>query len=132
MLEDTFGTWPKAAPYARVPEPLVKKAPTVVTVETPDKANAALFGDLALSINDESSEFGATSVATFLLGEGATSRLWKRIRERDGLSYGVYCVRRLEFLRAQLDAQRACDLRARRIARVSPRRSNEEFSARRA
>jgi len=90
VLEDTFGTWQKAAPYARVPEPLVKKAPTVVTVETPDKANAALFGDLALSINDESSEFGATSVATFLLGEGATSRLWKRIRERDGLSYGVY------------------------------------------
>jgi len=65
VLEDTFGTWQKAAPYARVPEPLVKKAPTVVTVETPDKANAALFGDLALSINDESSEFGATSVATF-------------------------------------------------------------------
>ena len=73
-----------------MPDPFVKKAPTVATVETPDKANAALFGDLSLSINDESSEFGATTVASFLLGEGATSRLWKRIRERDGLSYGVY------------------------------------------
>jgi hypothetical protein len=52
----------------------VKKAPTVVTVETPDKANAAVFGDLSLSINDSSSDFGATSVASFLLGEGATSR----------------------------------------------------------
>ncbi len=89
-LEDAFGTWTKAAPYARIPDPFVKKAPTVATVETPDKANAALFGDLSLSINDESSDFGATTVASFLLGEGATSRLWRRIRERDGLSYGVY------------------------------------------
>jgi zinc protease len=59
-------------------------------VETPDKANAALFGDLSMAISDESSDYGAASIASFLLGEGATSRLWKRIRERDGLSYGVY------------------------------------------
>jgi zinc protease len=90
VLEQSFGTWGKAAPYARIPEPFVKKPPAVATVETPDKANAALFGDLSLSINDESSDFGATTLASFLLGESATSRLWRRIRERDGLSYSVY------------------------------------------
>jgi zinc protease len=90
VLEQAFGTWGKAAPYARIPDPYVKKPPTVATVETPDKANAALFGDLALSVNDESPDYAPTTVASFLLGEGATSRLWKRIRERDGLSYGVY------------------------------------------
>ena len=84
-----FCTWPKAAPFARVPEPYVKKAPTVLTFETPDKANAALFGDFAMSISDESSDYGATSVATMIIGETASSRLWKRIRESEGLSYGV-------------------------------------------
>jgi zinc protease len=90
VLAESFGTWPKAAPYTRIPEPLVKKAPTVLTFETPDRANAALFGDLALSINDESVDYGATAVASFILGETGSSRLWKRIREREGLSYGVY------------------------------------------
>jgi zinc protease len=90
VLEDAFGTWGKAAPFARIPDPLVKKPPTVATVETPDKANAALFGDLSLSINDESSDYAPMTVASYLLGEGATSRLWRRIRERDGLSYSVY------------------------------------------
>ncbi|MCC6868132.1 MAG: insulinase family protein [Burkholderiales bacterium] len=91
VLEKAFGAWPKAeAAYLRVPEPLVKKAPTVVTIETPDKANAALAGELALAANDEAADWGATALATYLLGGGQTSRLWKRIRERDGLSYGTY------------------------------------------
>ncbi len=90
VLEASLGTWQKAAPYARIPDPLVARAPTVVTLETPDKANAALYGGLSMAINDDSADFGAARVAQFLLGEGATSRLWKRIREKDGLSYGVY------------------------------------------
>ncbi|MEO8754200.1 MAG: pitrilysin family protein [Casimicrobiaceae bacterium] len=90
ILAESFGTWRKAAPYSRVPEPMVKKPPTVITFETPDKANAALSGDLSLSINDESGDYGATAVASYVLGETGSSRLWKRIRERDGLSYGVY------------------------------------------
>jgi zinc protease len=64
----------------------------VITLETPDKANAAFLGDLALAINDESADFGATAVASFILGETGSSRLWKRIREREGLSYGVRSI----------------------------------------
>lgn len=91
VLEKEFGTWarPKTA-YARVPQPLVKKAPTVVTVETPDKANAAMFGDLAVAASDEATDYGALALASYMLGGSATSRLWKRIREKEGLSYGTY------------------------------------------
>jgi zinc protease len=89
-LAQAFGDWRSATPYARVPEPLVAKAPTTITLETPDKANATVFGDLALAINDESGDYGATVVASAILGELTGSRLWKRIREREGLSYGVY------------------------------------------
>jgi zinc protease len=89
-LAQAFGNWRSATPFARVPEPLVAKAPTTITLETPDKANATVFGDLALAINDESSDYGATVVASAILGEMSGSRLWKRIREQEGLSYGVY------------------------------------------
>ncbi len=91
VLEKEFGTWRKAkAAYARVPEPFVKKAPTVRTIETPDKANAALYGDLAIAASDEAADYGAAALASYMLGGSASSRLWKRIRERDGLSYGAY------------------------------------------
>jgi zinc protease len=90
VLEESFGSWPKAAPHARLPNPLVKKAPAMLVLETPDKANASLSGGLALAINDESPDFGPTAIASYILGEGGSARLWKRIRERDGLSYGVY------------------------------------------
>lgn len=90
LLAETLGTWRSAKAYVRVPEPLVRRAPTIVLVETPDKANAALFGSLALPVSDESSEYAAAVVASAIVGESGSSRLWKRIRERDGLSYGVY------------------------------------------
>ncbi|MEO8507503.1 MAG: pitrilysin family protein [Betaproteobacteria bacterium] len=90
LLAETLSTWRSAAAYVRVPDPLVRKAPTVVLVETPDKANAALFGSLALPVSDESKEYAAATVASAIVGESGSSRLWKRIRERDGLSYGVY------------------------------------------
>ena len=89
VLNDAFGTWRSATPYARVPQPLVAKSPTAVTLETPDKANAALFADLALPVNDGAGDFAAVAVASAIVGETGSSRLWKRIRERDGLSYGV-------------------------------------------
>ena len=104
VLAESFGTWPKAAPYARVPEPLVKKAPTVLTFETPDQANAALFGDLALSINDESADYGATAVASFILGEtGELAAVEAHPRARR-LELRCLLVRRLELVRAQLHA----------------------------
>lgn len=91
LLEKEFGTWRKAkAAYARIPEPLVKKAPTVVTIETPDKANAALSGDLAVPANDAAADYGATAIAIHAMGGSGSSRLWKRIREREGLSYGTW------------------------------------------
>jgi zinc protease len=36
--------------------------------------------------------YPALTLANFILGSGGDSRLWKRIREREGLSYGVWTV----------------------------------------
>ena len=90
LLEELFGTWRSAAPYSRVPKPLVVKRAMEIREETPDKANAVLAGELALPINDTSPDFAALRVANYILGGSPSSRLWERIRQRDGLSYGVY------------------------------------------
>jgi zinc protease len=88
--EKLFGDWKSPAPFVRVPDPLVAKPAKTILLETPDKANAALFGEVALALNDESPDYPALSIATFILGDTGSSRLWKRIREKEGLSYGVY------------------------------------------
>jgi len=89
QLATLFGGWKSPAPFTRVPEPLVAKPARVVTLETPDKANAALQGEIALALNDASPDYPAAMVAAYVLGDPGTSRLWQRVRERDGLSYSI-------------------------------------------
>ena len=89
QLPALLGTWTSPASYTRVPEPLVAKRPTTVTLATPDKANAAMQGEIALALNDASADYAAASVSAYILGDLGTSRLWRRVREQDGLSYSV-------------------------------------------
>lgn len=89
LLQEQFGAWTSREPYARVLEPLVAKRPTEIRAETPDKAGAALSGELSLPVNDTSPDYPALMVANFILGDSPNSRLWERIRQREGLSYEV-------------------------------------------
>jgi len=89
QLGTLFGAWKSPMAFTRVPEPLVAKPARVVTLETADKANAAMQAELALPLNDASADYPAASVAAYILGDLGTSRLWKRVREQDGLSYSV-------------------------------------------
>jgi zinc protease len=61
----------------------------VLTDRTPDKANAMLMGRLPLQINDMSDDLPALMVADRILGASTESRIPDRVRERDGLSYGI-------------------------------------------
>jgi len=89
LLAELFGTWKSEMPYTRVPDPLVAKPARTLTLETPDKANATVLGELALPLNDLSADYPAMSVASLILGDTGNSRLWQRVREKEGLSYGV-------------------------------------------
>jgi len=42
-----------------------------------------------LALNDESPDYASFTLANRMLGQGGSSRLWKRIREGEGLSYNV-------------------------------------------
>ncbi|MEO9067300.1 MAG: pitrilysin family protein [Caldimonas sp.] len=92
-LTAAFGTWsqPAAGPlaYVRAPRPLLLVAPARFVERTPDKQNANLFAALAIPINDSAADYPALLMANQLFGGGGSSRLWKRIREGEGLSYSV-------------------------------------------
>jgi zinc protease len=89
-LEAAFGDWRSPKPYARVPQPMQAAAPVRLVTLTPDRQNAVLGVQLPVPLNDLSPDYAAFMVANFLLGGGGDSRLHKRIREREGLSYATY------------------------------------------
>jgi zinc protease len=68
---------------------LIDMPPLRVLLNTPDKQNANLELVLPLAMNDEHPDFAAMVMANELFGASESSRLWMRIREKDGLSYGV-------------------------------------------
>jgi zinc protease len=71
------------------------EAPSVLTgsneeVLTPDKANAVFVAGLAFPLKETDADFAALRLGNFIFGGGTlVSRLGYRIREREGLSYGV-------------------------------------------
>jgi zinc protease len=72
-----------------VPTPLVAVAPERFMLVTPDKQNAAMAARLALPLSEADADYATFTLANRILGQGGNSRLWKRIRESEGLSYDV-------------------------------------------
>ena len=59
-------------------------------IVTPDKANAVFAAGLAFSLNEADPASDALQLGNFILGGGTlSSRLGNRIRQKEGLSYGV-------------------------------------------
>lgn len=89
-LAKAVAGWTSSAPYARVPNPLVNVAATRLVLPTPDKQNATLTVTQPVPLSDRDADYPALTLANYLLGSGGDSRLWNRIREKEGLSYSVY------------------------------------------
>ena len=88
-LQAAFADWKGGEPFARVPDPLVVVPPERLMLPTPDKQNATMRVQLPLPLSDKDADYAALTMANYLLGSGGSSRLWKRIREVEGLSYDV-------------------------------------------
>lgn len=88
-LEKAFGDWQGGEPYTRVPNPIVPVKAERFILATPDKQNATLLAGMPVPLSDNDVDYPALTMANYLLGAGGNSRLWKRIREKEGLSYDV-------------------------------------------
>ena len=58
-------------------------------IETPDKANAVFMAGFTLAMNRGRPDYPALMFANQMFGGDLKSRLWLRIREKEGYSYGV-------------------------------------------
>lgn len=90
LVAELFGNWKSATPYQRLvskynPVPAINES-----IETPDKANAFFVVGLSMEMRDDNPDYPALVLGNYMLGGGfLNSRLATRIRQKDGLSYGV-------------------------------------------
>jgi len=89
LAEQLFGDWKSPAPYQRIATRYFDATAMSQDILTPDKANAVYRAGFNLPLRDDDSDFPALILGNYLLGGSSDSRLWRRIREQDGLSYSV-------------------------------------------
>jgi zinc protease len=89
QLERAFGGWQARRPYARLVERTFDVPATTRTLVIRDKEMAALAFGYDVAMRDDDPDYPAWLIVGQLLGGDASSRLWMRVREHDGLSYGV-------------------------------------------
>jgi zinc protease len=90
-LGSLLGGWKSSQPYERITRTGEQPPkPEMIRIQTPDKANAMFFAGLLMPLRDDDSDYPALIVGNDVLGgSGFASRLMGRIREKEGLSYGV-------------------------------------------
>jgi zinc protease len=89
LAQELFGDWKSPRPYARIPLRIAQVAPVDDVIDTPDKANAVLRAGMLLRLRDDNPDYPALLLGNYLLGGSSDSRLTRRIREKEGLSYSV-------------------------------------------
>lgn len=90
VVEDAFGDWASPHPYTRIADRFRDVPGDVIQIETPDKANAIFLAQQNLELPDTHPDYPALIMAGYMIGGGVlNSRLANRIRNEDGLSYGV-------------------------------------------
>ncbi|HLH39520.1 MAG TPA: pitrilysin family protein [Bryobacteraceae bacterium] len=90
LMGELFGNWKSPAAFARVTDPYQKIPPSSKTIETPDKENAMFMAGLRLNISTQDADYAPLVLANYMLGGGfLNSRLAVRIRQKEGLSYGI-------------------------------------------
>ncbi len=90
-LTDHLSNWKSKQPYTRVDKPAITDIPGgLERINTPDKTNAMLYSSQQFALDDEDPIFAAFEIGNYVLGAGAlSSRLGDRVRQQEGLSYGI-------------------------------------------
>jgi zinc protease len=90
LIADLFSSWKSPRPFSRLVTVYKEVEPINQSFETPDKANAMFIAGLRLNLRDDDPDYPALVLGNYMLGGGfLNSRLAVRIRQKEGLSYGV-------------------------------------------
>ena len=89
LATELFGNWKSQSRYERLTNNYHKVDPIDRKIETPDKTNALFLAGVNFKMTDDDPDYAAMTLANYILGGSGGSRLFKRIRDKEGLSYGV-------------------------------------------
>lgn len=90
LLQKLFADWKPRVAYAPIATHYTAVASERRSFETPDKSNAVFIANVNLPLNDDDPEMAALDVANQIFGAGGLkSRLYDRVRQKDGLSYTI-------------------------------------------
>ena len=90
IVGSVFGNWDSPKAFQRIANPFQDVDQTKIVITTVDKPNAYFAAGLRLPIRDDHEDYPALVLANFMLGGGfLNSRLATRLRQNEGLSYGV-------------------------------------------
>lgn len=91
LIEKNFANWKKSATVYPALEPANNLSATEIdVVDVPNAVQSVIqIGNLTdLKMNDP--QFFASTIASYILGGGAESRLFMNLREKNGFTYGAY------------------------------------------
>jgi zinc protease len=89
QLQTLFGNWKSKARYERLSSLPRPAKPGETTLQAPDKANAFYLAALPVALKDDMPDYVPLMLANKVLGGGVKSRLFDRLRQKDGISYGA-------------------------------------------
>jgi zinc protease len=89
QVESFLGGWKSEVPYQRIPEVAHTVKGQRKDINTPDKENAVYVAGETLPINNMDPAFPALRIGNYIMGGSPTARLFNRLRQKEGISYGA-------------------------------------------
>ncbi len=91
FLEKSFGSFNSKQAYTELEVKYFDVKGSMDVINTPDKKNAVCLGSINLPLKQADADYTALEMANEMLGGGAfmSSRIPKRLREAEGMSYGA-------------------------------------------
>lgn len=91
QFNSILDNWKSSKPFVRPGNlPNTEAEGKELKIETPDKENAVYYASQQYALRDDDPRYPALVIGNYILGGGSlSSRLGDRVRQKDGLSYGV-------------------------------------------
>ncbi|MEE2642855.1 MAG: pitrilysin family protein [Planctomycetota bacterium] len=90
LIQNALEGWKSDIPYERIRNEYQKPKKESISINTPDKKMAVFFAGTNIEIRDDDPDWEAMFIGNTILGGGAlANRLGERVRQKEGLSYGI-------------------------------------------